>query len=65
MFAPRSLYDDAAPYELVIFDLRIPAAVERYWSERTAWAEAANVEALDEDHTILIVRPDGARGLLA
>jgi hypothetical protein len=63
MFAPRSLYADAEPYELVIFDLRVPDAVERYWFERSAWAEAADVEALDEDHPILIIRPGSAREL--
>jgi hypothetical protein len=58
VFAPES---DSKPYELAIFDLRIPGATERYWSERAAWREYADVEALDEHHYVLIIRPGLAR----
>ena len=50
----------SGPYELVIFDIRAPGAVERLLSERTAWGEGAAVELLDPDHAALIVRAGGA-----
>ena len=45
---------------LIIFDLRIPGAAERFHRERWAWAEAGDVEMLDEDHPVLIVQPGSA-----
>lgn len=48
------------PYELVLFDIRAPGAVERLLSERAAWSEDAAVELLDADHAVLIVRAGGA-----
>ena len=48
------------PYELVVFDVRTPGAVERLLSERAAWGEDAVVELLDPDHVALIVRAGGA-----
>lgn len=65
MFAPKVLYPNGKPYDLSIFDLRIPGAIESYWSERVAWAEAGDIEMLDEDHIVLIVRPGSARRLAA
>jgi hypothetical protein len=50
---------------IVLFDLRIPSAVERLHRERAAWQEQSDIEALDEDHFILIVRPGGAQRLAA
>ena len=63
MFAPKSLYADAEPYELVIFDLRAPDAAERYWSERAAWLEAADVESLDENPPCLDRPPRRCSGV--
>jgi len=51
------------PYELVIFDVRAPSAVERLLSLRAAWGEDAAVELLDPDHAALIVRAGGAARL--
>lgn len=48
------------PYELVVFDVRTPGAVERLFSERAAWGKDAVVELLDPDHVALIVRAGGA-----
>lgn len=42
---------------LITFDLRAPEAVRRFHDERVAWRERADVELLDKDHTVLIVRP--------
>ena len=50
----------SGPYELVVFDVRVPGAVERLLSESTAWGEDAAVELLDPNHAALIVRAGGA-----
>ena len=42
---------------LVVFDLRDPEAMRRCYDERAAWGERADVEILDQDHAVLIVRP--------
>ena len=56
-------YRNRAEFTLVLFDLRIPGAAESFQRERWAWAEAENVEMLDEDHPVLIVQPGSARRL--
>ena len=48
------------PYELVLFDLRVPGTVKRVLSERSAWGECASVELLGSHHAVLIVRAGGA-----
>jgi hypothetical protein len=50
---------------IVLFDLRIPGVVVRLHRERAAWQEYADIEALDQDHFVLIIRPGGARRLAA
>ena len=57
-------YRNSAEFTLVVFDLRIPGATESFQRERRAWAEAGDVEMLDEDHPVLIVQPGSARRLL-
>ena len=64
MFTPKSLCPDGKPCELSIFDLRVPGTIEGYWSQRAAWAEASDVESLDEDHAVLVIRHGGARSLV-
>jgi hypothetical protein len=49
----------------VIFDLRIPCIAEQLHRERAAWQECGDLEALDEDHFVLVVRPGGAQKLAA
>jgi hypothetical protein len=39
--------------------------VERLHRERTAWQADADIEALDENHFVLVVRPGGAARRLA
>jgi hypothetical protein len=51
---------DSRPYELVVFDVRVPGTVERLLSERAAWGEDAAIELLDPDHAVLIVRAGSA-----
>jgi hypothetical protein len=60
MLTPRKPYRNNAEFTLIIFDLRIPGAAERFRRERWAWAEAGDVEMLDEDHPVLIVQPGSA-----
>jgi hypothetical protein len=50
---------------VVLFDLREPGAAERLHRERAAWAEAGDLEALDVNHYVLIVRPGLPRRLAA
>jgi hypothetical protein len=41
---------------LIAFDLQDLEAVRCFHDQRAAWQERANVEMLDEDHAVLIVR---------
>jgi hypothetical protein len=59
----RGAYRNRAEFTLIVFDLRIPGAAERFHRERWAWAEAGNVEMLDENHPVLLVKPGSARRL--
>jgi len=63
MLTPHKAYRRGAEFTLILFDLRIPGAAERFHRERWAWAEAGEVEMLDQDHPVLIVRPGSARRL--
>ena len=53
---PERVYRASQVITLIIFDLRIPGAAEPFHRERWACAEAGNVEMLDEDHAVLIIR---------
>jgi hypothetical protein len=48
---------------VVLFDLRSPNAVEELHRGRAIWQEDSDIEALDEDHFVLVVRPGAARRL--
>jgi hypothetical protein len=63
MLAPRRAYRNSEEFTLIVFDLRIPSAVARLHSERAAWQECADIEMLDCDHAVLIIRPGAARRL--
>jgi hypothetical protein len=65
MLTPHKAYRKGAEFTLIVFDLRIPGAAERFRRERWAWTEAGDVEMLDEDHPVLIVRPGTLRRLAA
>ena len=45
----------------IIFDLRVPGNPERLHRERAAWREYADIEMLDFDHAVLIIRLGAAR----
>ncbi len=59
---PREVYPDSGSYELAIFDLRIPGVAESLHGQRAAWQGNSDIEALDRDHFVLIVRAGGAHG---
>lgn len=65
MIAPNQSYHEGKTETLVVFDVRIPGAAERLYSERAAWGEYGDIEALDREHYVLVVRPGGARRLQA
>ena len=48
------------PYELILFDIRVPGTSQRLLSERAAWREHARVELLGPDHAVLVVLAGGA-----
>ena len=59
-FGPLTLYPKDDEYTLVVFDVRIPGVGKRFSRERAAWAGCADVEMVDLDYRVLIVRPGGA-----
>jgi len=61
-FAPESLYGDAPEYIVVLLDARIPGSAERLHREQASWGAHGYIEALDENHYVLVVRPGGAHG---
>jgi len=44
----------------VVFDLREPGGPSELHKQRAAWAEYSDIEALDEHHFALLIRPGGA-----
>jgi hypothetical protein len=63
MIAPKQLYPTDQPAIWVLFDLRDERAVESLHLQRAALAEFGDLEALDQNHFVLIVLPGGARRL--
>jgi hypothetical protein len=64
MVAPQcEFYPERETEVRILFDLRIPGSAERIHLERAAWQERSDIEALDEDHFVLIVRPSGSARL--
>jgi hypothetical protein len=59
-FAPRPLYLNHPECLLVVFDLRQPGGPSELHRQRAAWAEYSDIEALDEHHFCLIIRPGWA-----
>jgi len=60
MIAPETLYPNAPEYIVVLFDVRIPGVAERLHSERAAHRECGDIEAGDEHHFALLIRPGSA-----
>ena len=61
--APNQAYHEGSRTEIcVLFDLRIPGAAEHLHRERAAWQEKSEIEAIDKNHFVFVVRPGGGRG---
>ena len=58
--APKPLYLNHPECLLVLFDLREPSGPLELHRQRAAWAEYSDIEALDEHHFALILRPGWA-----
>lgn len=65
MIAPRQVYPKPTESIVVLYDARLPGAADQFHQERAAWQECGDVEALDENHIVLVVHPGGARELRA
>jgi hypothetical protein len=61
--APKSLYPSSSQCIIVLLDLRLPSTADRMDRECAAWQAQSYIEALDENHFVLLVRPGGARRL--
>jgi hypothetical protein len=55
--APHRLYLNHPKCLVVVFDLREPGGPSELHKQRAAWAEYADIEALDEHHFALLIRP--------
>jgi rhodanese-related sulfurtransferase len=55
MIAPHRSIRDSGPDALVIFDIRMPAVAERLHEKRAEHQERSEIEALDQNHYVLIV----------
>ncbi len=66
MYTPQEKFSsNKQPSIWILFDLRIPGMAERLHCEKAAWQEQSDIEALDENHFVLIVQPGGAQRLAA
>jgi hypothetical protein len=63
--ALRELYPETPRCNIVLFDLRIPGAAEELHHARAVWQQDSDIETLDEDHFVLVLRPGGAARRLA
>jgi len=57
----KTLCPRSSEYIIILFDLRLPSTADRLDRERAAWQAQCDIEALDENHFVLLVRPGGAR----
>jgi hypothetical protein len=52
----RELYLSKPQTIWVLYDLRYPEAYQRLQEQRAAWQEHSKIEALDEDHFVLLIK---------
>jgi hypothetical protein len=64
MIAPEPLYPTGRTAIWVLFDLRDERAVQSLHLQRAALGELGDLEAIDQDHIVLIVLLGGARRLI-
>ena len=41
---------------IVVFDTRLPGVMKRFDHERARWGELADIEMLDLNHPVLVIR---------
>jgi hypothetical protein len=58
---PPEVYPNKGTYSLTIYDLRFPQSAKYLNRERAFWQDRSELEALDEDHFILVVQPEPGR----
>lgn len=51
------VYPNKGTYSLTIYDLRVPQSARCLHRERARLQERSDIEALDEDHFVLVVDP--------
>jgi hypothetical protein len=56
----EGLYPDHCKCLIVLFDLREPSGTTELHRQRAVWAEYSDIEALDEHHFVLLIRPGSA-----
>jgi hypothetical protein len=54
---PHEVYSKDKASLLIIYDLCVPGTAARLLRELEPWRGHANVEAVDDDHFALIIRP--------
>lgn len=60
-FAPQDqCYTEPPECALVVFDIRLPGGAESFHRQRAAWQAQSDIEALDENHYVLLIFPGGA-----
>ncbi len=57
MIAPDTFYLNDPECMVTVFDLRERGAAATLHRQRARWAEYSDLECLDEDHFVLVVRP--------
>jgi hypothetical protein len=60
MIAPETVYPSHPEFLVVVFDLREPGGPAELHRQRATLQSYADIEALDENHFVLIVRPSWA-----
>ena len=56
LLTPSGVYSNKGIHSLTIYNLRIPQSAKQLHRERAIWQERSEIEALDEDHFILVIR---------
>ena len=61
MFAPQSeFYPEHETEVWILFDFRCQGIANRLRRECSGWCGFANLEKLDAEHAVLVIRPGGA-----
>ncbi len=63
MFASPTEYHGSEPYNLVVFDIRYSGVAQRLHRGRALWQERSDIEALDQNHYVLLVWPSAGRSV--